>query len=245
MKIIDTHTHLGDCRMCEYNNTEEDVIKAVNENKLTCAILQPFPWANEYRKTHERISILTKQHPNKFYGIISVNPHRPKKEFFSKVNAIMKLGGFVGIKLHTLGHAVAPSSSDAHNVYEIAREHRIPVMIHTGLTNFGEPALALQPAKQYPDVNFILAHCGWSGQASQTIVTALQADNIYLETSWTSIEEKASIISSLGSNRVMMGADTLLNIGVEIDQYLRLKIPENDLKNVFYKVAIKIFNLEL
>ena len=43
----------------------------------------------------------------------------------------------------------------------------------------------------------------------------------------------------------MMGADTLLNIGVEIDQYLRLKIPENDLENVFYKVANRIFNLKV
>jgi predicted TIM-barrel fold metal-dependent hydrolase len=243
MKIIDTHVHLGDCRMCEYNNTEEDVLKAVDENKLSCAILQPFPWANEYKKTHERISILAQKYPNKFYGIISVNPHCDKKKFFNKVNQIVNLGGFVGIKLHTLGHAVTPSSSDAHNVYQIARELKIPVMIHTGLTNFGEPVLALQPAQQYPDVNFILAHCGWSGQAPQAIVTASQAENIYLETSWTSIEEKAGIISSLGSHKVMMGADTLLNIGIEIEQYLRLKIPEKDLENIFYKVATKIFNI--
>jgi predicted TIM-barrel fold metal-dependent hydrolase len=116
-------------------------------------------------------------------------------------------------------------------------------MIHTGLTTFGEPALALVPAREYPDIDFILAHCGWSGQVSQAIVTAQQVENIYLETSWTSIEEKAGIIAGLGSSRVMLGADTLLNIVNEKEQYLHLKIPKGDLENIFYRVATKIFKL--
>lgn len=243
MEIIDIHAHLGDCRMSELDNHEDEIIAAIEKNKISKIILQNFPYIRDNLEGHKRIAKMAKSNPEKVYGIISVNPHCDKKDYYDYIKKIIKLGGFVGIKLHTLGYCINPMSKDAQKVYDIAKEYDLSVMIHTGLTNFGEPALALVPAKKYQDVNFILAHSGWSGHALQAIAVALNADNIYLETSWTSIDDKNAIISNIGSNRVMFGSDTISNMPIEIEQFKRLDINEIDLENIFFKVAKRIFKI--
>ena len=92
-------------------------------------------------------------------------------------------------------------------------------------------------------MKFILAHSGWSGHATQAITTALNADNIYLETSWTSIDEKNAIMAMLGSDRVMLGSDTIPNINIEVTQYKDMDLPKEDLENIFYKVAQKVYRI--
>jgi predicted TIM-barrel fold metal-dependent hydrolase len=245
MRIIDAHVHLGDCRMCEYDYSETDLEDAVRENGVAVSILQPFPNAGDARKVHARIAALAERYPGRFFGIISVNPHRDKHAYRNEIKEMAKAGRFVAVKLHTLGHAVFPDSKDAHSLYEIASELRLPVMVHTGLTNFGEPALLIGPARMYPQTKFILAHAGWGGHAAQAIAAAKAADNIYLETSWISVDDKLSVLSAIGSERVMLGSDTLLNMGVEIFQYQTLfkkgKISDVDLARVFHGVAERVF----
>lgn len=243
MNIIDVHMHLGDCRMCELDNHEDEIIEAMKKNEISASILQNFPYIRDNYKGHELISNISKKYPGKIYGIISANPHCDDEYYYNYIKKIYKLGGFVGIKLHTLGYCVSPLSKDADKVYKIAKEYNLAVMIHTGLTNFGESALALVPAKKYPDVDFVLAHSGWSGHASQAIVAALNSENIYLETSWTSIDDKSAIISNIGSSRVMFGSDTISNIPIEIEQYKRLCIPDKDLENILFRVAKKVFKI--
>jgi uncharacterized protein len=243
MKIIDSHAHLGDCRMSELDYSENDIINAMGKNNIDKIILQNFPYVRDNLKGHERIAKLTKEHQNKIFGIISVNPHCDDKDYFDYIKRIIKMGGFVGIKLHTFGYCISPISSDSEKVYKIALEYDIPVMVHTGLINFGEPSLVIIPAKKYPKINFVLAHSGWSSHAAQAMVAALTCDNIYLETSWTSIDDKKLIISKLSSEKVMLGSDTISNMNVEITQYKDLNIPDKDLENVFYKVAEKVFKI--
>ena len=243
MEIIDTHLHIADCCISELDYSEGDLIDNMDKNKLSSIIIQPFPGVNDPIKTHKQISDLAKKYPGKIYGIISINPHCNEDIYIDKVKNIFNMGGFVGIKLHTLGHVISPLASDAQKVYKLAEELELPVMIHTGLTIFGEPALSLVPAKKHPNVNFILAHSGWSGHAAQAIIAALNADNIFLETSWTSIDEKKSIISIMGSDRVMLGSDTIANTSIEIMQYSNLCFEKKNLENIFSKVAKKVFKL--
>jgi len=247
MKIVDAHVHLGDCRMCEYDNSEAEVFRAREEHGVSTLLLQPFPNPRDADGAHAQISALCRKHAGQVFGIISINPHDDARAYKSRVRTTFDLGGFVGIKLHTLGHAVHPESKDAHAVYEIARDLGLPVMVHTGLTNFGAPSLLTGPALQYPELTFILAHSGWGGQAGEAIAAAKAASNIYLETSWISIDDKLAAVTALGSARVMLGSDTLLNMGVEIFQYNLLhkagKISASDLELVFHGVAEKVFRL--
>ncbi|MBM3706788.1 MAG: hypothetical protein FJW69_00380 [Actinobacteria bacterium] len=241
MKIIDTHFHLGDWGN-EIDYSEDTVISALEKNNLEAMILQPFPVAKDHMDVHLRISNLAKKNPGKFFGIISINPYCEDKEYNKSVEKIINFGSFVGIKLHPLGHSISPISIDAKKVYEIAKKHNLPVMIHTGLTSMGDPALALVPAKNYPEIKFILAHSGWS-HATQAMVTANQYDNIYLETSWTSIFDKSAIVRGVGSKKVMFGSDGLENIEVEITQYKNLNLDNKDLENIFNNTARDVFSI--
>jgi len=244
MKIIDAHFHLGDCRFCEVDYSEDKILETFNKNNLTSMILQAFPIPRNPIDIHKRISDLSKKYPGKFYGIISINPHCDKEDFIKIVHKIINMGGFVGIKLHTLGHLISPLSSNSQNIYEVAIENNLPVMVHTGLTQLGEPSLVLEPAKKYPQIKFVLAHSGWSGNATEAMISALNADNIYLETSWIQIEEKRMLISRLGSKRIMLGSDSIDNLSCEINQYYNLNLEDRDLENIFFYTAKEVFKLK-
>ena len=133
MTIIDVHAHLGDCRVFDTEITEAGLLQMMEENNISAAVVQPLPGASDYRDVHERIYRLTQQYPNKFYGLISINPHKPKEELESEIKKYAQEYGFVGIKLHTQGHAVHPLSKDAYTLYELAAKNHLVVNVHTGL----------------------------------------------------------------------------------------------------------------
>lgn len=242
MKIIDTHCHLADCRICELDNSESDIYGGMEKNNISMAILQPFPGVRDVMGAHKRIAKMSDKYPGKIYGIVSINPHCDEEDYIKNVESLLELGCFVGIKLHTLGHVITPVASDAKKIYKTAEKWNLPVMVHTGLTSFGDPANVIIPAKKYKNIVFILAHSGWSGNVTQAIAAAISCDNIYLETSWTSIDEKSAMLSMVGSGRMMLGSDTIPNMKVEITQYKELGLSNPDLNNVFHKVAEKVYN---
>ena len=69
--------------------------------------------------------------------------------------------GVVALKITPIAHACHPSSKDAYYVYEVCRELKVPLMIHTGNgIPFADPTSVYQGAKDHPDVPVILAHAG-------------------------------------------------------------------------------------
>jgi predicted TIM-barrel fold metal-dependent hydrolase len=71
--------------------------------------------------------------------------------------------GFRGLKLYPpCGYS--PSDRSLYPYYEICRAHRLPVLMHVGPTSpaldfsFGHPDMVEAAARDFPDVNFILAH---------------------------------------------------------------------------------------
>lgn len=139
---------------------------------------------------------------------------------------------------------MAPSHPAAEKIYRIALELDIVVMIHTGngVPN-ALPSLCIPMARKFPALRIVLAHAGGGMFGAEAIVAAQECDNIYLETSWTTVYDLDAMVKKLGPERVMLGTDLVSNIPVELAKYRSLGLPEGDLEWCFGKTAAAVFRI--
>ncbi|MFC1980085.1 amidohydrolase family protein [Chloroflexota bacterium] len=113
-------------------------------------------------KIHEEYYSLTKKYSGKFFTFVGVDPRR------SNALQIIERGvrerGAKGVKLlPPVGFY--PNDRICYRIYEKCANLGIPVCIHTGPTTLGwnkysNPLCVEEPLKDFPEIEFILAHGG-------------------------------------------------------------------------------------
>ncbi len=240
--IIDSHEHLGDCYVYDHSVSEEGLLGALNKNGVDGALVFPFPGAADAPAVHNDIAALAKKYPGRIYGVVSLNPHRSPDEFDREVKRCVDMG-FKGIKIHPFGHACPLGARDAQKVFVAARTYGIPVIVHTGLgVPYTLPSVVMQPARQYPEVTFVIAHAGAYIYSAEALLVAQECPNVYLETSWCSAHRIREFVEKLGPERVMFGSDIPINIESELAKY-RSMLPDETLKCCFAETAQRVFKL--
>lgn len=95
--------------------------------------------------------------------------------------------GFRGFKVYP-PCGFSPSTTELFPFYEICAQHRVPVVVHIGPTSpvfgFGttSPFLVDEAARQFPNVNFILAH-GSVSYTEECVMLCKFRPNVYLDLS--------------------------------------------------------------
>jgi predicted TIM-barrel fold metal-dependent hydrolase len=124
--------------------------------------------------------------PQKFFVFAGVDPRwgNDGVQLFEKG---LTEFGFSGMKLYPpCGYTAADRA--LYPFYEICAAHALPVVVHTGGTS---PALAFDlahpryldsPARDFPNVNFILAH-GSTAHVEDCIISCAFRPNIFLDVS--------------------------------------------------------------
>lgn len=245
--IIDAHAHLGKDHVFEIDQDEQKLIQVYDACRVDKAIIQPFicrPYIEDTQAAHDRIHAMCEAHPGRFYGMISINPHFRPEDYEMEAKRCVQLYGFVGVKIATLAHAVNPSSQDGMHVFEVAKELDIPVMIHTGVGSpFAAPISAWRAIEAFPTVKVILAHAGGNEMQEQAMVLAHKYDNIFLEPSWMPGVNIASMIKSVGADRILFSSDMAENLPVALSTF-RLSIKDaKDLDTVLHKTAEIVYGI--
>jgi predicted TIM-barrel fold metal-dependent hydrolase len=159
------------------------------------------------------------RHPDRlvFYG--GIDPRRPDAcRLIERAHAEL---GLAGVKIWPPA-GVRPNEACCYRLYERCAELRLPVVIHTGqeigpLRSDGtQPILADQPANDFPELTFVLAHAGmaWWQEAAEI---AWHHHNVFLDIAYWQAKylrsperfaaELRALISTAGSGRVMFGTD--------------------------------------
>lgn len=245
--IVDVHAHLGKDYVFDDEQTEDELLAVYDENLIDKAIIQPFicrPYLEDTRAAHDRIFRFCQQHPGRFYGMLSINPHFRPEEYEQEASRCVQELGFVGVKMATAAHAVHPSSHDGLHVFEVAKHLGIPVMIHTGIgAPFAAPISAWKAMEAFPSVKVVLAHTGGNEMQEQALMLAMKYENVFLEPSWMPGVCIASMVKKLGAKRVLFSSDTLGNVATALSTF-RLCIPsEDDLAQVFEKNARLVYGV--
>lgn len=243
-KVIDAHAHLGECCVFGLYSTEEEMLRRMDENGVDATIVQPYPGAKNYVRRHDEIAELCAKHPGRFFGLASLTPHQDHDKYQREVERCVKELKFVGVKLHTIGHGVNPLTEDGDLVFATAFRLGIPAMVHTGAgIPFSLPALCMPAARKYPGLKIVLAHAGGGIVSAEAQVAASLFSNLYLETSWCLGEDIRWMVSTIGADRVMMGADLPSNVPVEFAKYRALELTPEAYDQVMGGTAVEVFNL--
>ncbi|MDD4723081.1 MAG: amidohydrolase family protein, partial [Acidaminococcaceae bacterium] len=170
----------------------------------------------------------------------------------------------VGIKLYPGYNHVYVYKPVHFPLYELAEKYNLPVVIHTGdtatstaLLKYAHPLTVDEIAVLYPNVRFVIAHCGnpWFADA---VEVAAKNENVFLELSGllegnicgaAFYQKHQSYFSYLRMwldyidryDKVIYGTDwPLVNIKSYIE-VMKLVIPPEYHEAFFYDNALKIF----
>lgn len=243
--IIDAHAHLGTSRIGGGSTSLDELCRAMEADAVDMAILQPFPYPTvPAEEVHDQIAELARRYPGRFYGLASISPHLPEKAYYREAERCIRELGFVGLKLHPLGHLAPILSAVADKAFVAAAALGVPLMIHTGAgVPFTLPALAIPRARKFPDLSIILAHAGESLFAEEALVAALECSNVLLETSGCPPGWIRRFIGALGGERMLFGSDLTDNLRSELGKYESLEIPDADRRAALAGTAARVFDL--
>lgn len=171
----------------------------------------------------------------------------------------------LGIKLYPGYNRVYVNDKRHWPLLELARAHNVPVVIHSGdtarpegLLKYSHPLTVDDVAVNFPDVQFVIAHCGcpWFMDAAEV---AAKNSNVAIDLSGLLagnpkilyvLEEQSGFLRQLHTwlnyfgdySRVMYGSDWPL---VNIPLYIRTigyVVPERHHEKVFHDNALRIFS---
>ncbi len=246
MPVIDAHSHLGECRVFGLDNSEEYLLRGMNDNDIDISLVQPYPGANSASATHDRIAELAKKNPGRIFGIASINPHQDSQDYFNELSRCVNDLGFAGVKLHTIGHAMHPAGADGTTVFDSASQLGIPVMIHTGPgIPFAAPSAAIPQLQAFPQVPVVLAHAGHGIFSDEATEVAKAYPQVYLEPSWCTFYNVGAMVQAIGAGRVMLGTDLPPNARIQIETFKALDLSEEDEAMVLGGTAKEFFKLNV
>lgn len=243
--IVDAHQHLGDCRVFDAEVSEDELLAGLDEHALERVLVMPFPGADDPVAVHDRIAGLGRASGGRVRGIVNLSPHRDRAAYAAEAERCVRELGFVAVKLHTVGHAVDPTTRDGRMVFETAARLGVPVMVHTGGVGepFASPAHCLPLARAFPDTTVVLAHAGMGVATRQAGIVAVECPNVYLETSWCPVLDTRWLLDTVGADRLMLGSDSIENLPLEIAKYRGMGIPPPDLARCLGGTAVEVFGL--
>ena len=114
--------------------------------------------------------------------------------------------GARGIKLHPRAEDFALDEQAVADVFAVANERRLPVLVHAGR---GIPALgrhALQVTERHPGLRLILAHCGicdlaWIWREAEN------HPNLFFDTAWWAPSDLLALFSLVSPGHIVFASD--------------------------------------
>lgn len=137
-------------------------------------------------------------------------------------------GKIVGLKLHGVSESWVPFGKDLKRVFDIAKEHEIFVMLHTGEHEECEAGIYRRICNAYTDVPVILAH---GRPIQQTIEMLKICPNTFVDTSFMPHEHLRILIKTAREHnfteRILFGTDTPIpgrHLKSSLPRHLRSRI---------------------
>lgn len=181
------------------------------------------------------------------------------------LRALLAAGRLRGLKLYPGYEPYALRDPRLRPVYEMAAEHGVPVMIHTGDTyaararvRYAHPLEADEVAVDHRDTRFVLCHLGnpWFMDAAEVIY---KNPNVYGDVSGLTLGEFEPRFERLARGRVndavayvndpdklLFGTDWPIS---DVGSYLRfaasLEVTDEEREGLMWRNAVRLFRLDV
>lgn len=240
--IFDTHAHIGAARHNVRSLSPGALLKKMDEHGIDRSLVMPFPVVEDYREQHDLIGRAVKEHPDRLTGVACLDPMLPTHQFQDEIRRCRELYDFRAIKLQPQYHGLNPMADSSEFFFETALEHRLPVVWHTGAgVPFALPSLCMAPARKFPELTLVVAHCGGGLFFQEAVLAALFCPNIFLELSSLMPHQVLEVLAKVPPDRLMIGSDLLENTEFEIGKILSLPLPDKHKRFILSGTAYRVF----
>lgn len=246
--IFDVHCHLGVDQVFGGEITEEQVLNMYRRHSITGAIVQPnfvSPTLEAQRAAHKRVADFISAHSEfDLYGMATVNPHIPYDDYLAEISYCVEELKFVGIKLHPIAHGCDPLMKDGAKPFQAARELNIPLMVHTGFGSpLADPSHLLPRAKEFSDVQIVMAHLGIVEKVQEAIAVMQAVPNMVADLSLVASFMVPAVVKAIKPERLMFGSDVNANCAMEIEKIKHWVSDETSLKYIFGETARRVYKI--
>lgn len=267
MKIIDAHCHLHP----EEITTDESIASYVAENRLTYteagllshmkenSVAHTLLLSSKYEDNDYTIQ-LTKQYPKQFSAAITlrgINLLKNTKNGFAKQ---IKEPGVRAIKLYLGYENIDIRKSVWRPLWQLAISRNLPVIFHTGDTQFSKARLVLAHplllddlAVAQPRLKIVIAHFGnpWLLDAAEVVY---KNPNVFADLSALFsgrltkqpylVQRLLEAIEYCGANKLMFGSDhPICRVDDSLKLISSLKLSKVERESILGKTAISLFRL--
>lgn len=268
--IFDTHVHIGGETM-GFNMTETIVTEMLEKFKIDMILISnadsaevdhsfnpiPMEFQTDQVTSLKRTLSFARQHPGKVY----VAPwFKPYGEIITEeLENLIKdnLDIIKAVKLHPYHSKTSPVDAKCIPYLELANRYGLPVVAHTGTSEYDTPQKLYEAALMFPNIDFVMVHMGLGSDNSLALDLLGKADNLYGDTAWVPTATTIEAIKRYGSHKMIFGTDapidgldTYLNNGMgdvslyqEYFNVLPTEISAEEYKDLMYRNAMRIFKI--
>ena len=201
--IIDAHVHArGSVHPEDQRDTISGLIHTMDETGITKAVvvgLQP--------SDNELIFEAVSHHPNRLIPFVIATPEQENPAaVIAEAVTLANVRG-IGEIYPRFGPAQLPESY-LSEILQAARDHKLPILFHTGDYSYTAPLMLMEIIKSCRDINFILGHMGSLNFALDAIELASMFPNVYLDTSGMSSPSMlGKAVQDCGPQKIFFASD--------------------------------------
>lgn len=228
----------------------DKMVKNMDEAGIDMAVIWNVDWAYAHtgeprvsnREQNRIFAEAAKRHEGRFWPFLAIDPRRP--DAMEQFNEAIHDWGMKGLALYPAA-GFYPDDPICFPLYEKCAEQGLPVVLASGggeaHWEHGQPMYIASAADMYPDVKFIMAHCGLESW-EQALLAARLLNNVYVDISMRQWQLKMrpqrfynwlrDAIDETGAWKIMWASDwpSQENIIPRAEWLKAIKEPQTDIK---------------
>jgi hypothetical protein len=201
IELLDVHTHIGENDPDGFACSPE-VLRGALERLPGRAVVFPMQEPEGYGAANDQVIAEAERSGGLLTAFCRLDPHDDPLAEAERCLA----AGASGIKLHPRAERFQLAAPELREVFALADERRLPVIVHAGR---GIPALgrhAVQLCDAFPGLRLILAHAGicdlaWIWEAAR------ERPNLFFDTAWWSPSDLLALLTLVPPGQILLGSD--------------------------------------
>ncbi|WP_147104047.1 amidohydrolase family protein [Nesterenkonia populi] len=210
-----------------------------------------------YRPDPKIVARAVESYPDRFRGLIGLDPTKPMQALAELEYAVSSLG-FIGAHIYPHWFGLPPDDALWYPIYAKCCELDIPIQMQVGhcllytsekpLRSVGRPITLDKIACDFPDLKVIGIHTGWPW-AEEMVAIAYKHPNVYIGTDAYSPKHLDSklvhYMNTFGNKKVLFGTDyPVIDPRRAVSEFSSLELRDASLKMILSENARRVYALD-